>query len=1273
MFAQFSKKSLVSKVVLGIVLMFFIFSGVSLRAYADVFTAGKLRKPSAGDGAIKNELADALRKSPAGKDRFIETIVKSRLGKDLSHALTVTFYDVDKNNVAVVGGKGANLGELQQVKEVSVPHGVAVTTRAFQLHLDNSTTEITEKQGEPFLMSNEAGTNVKITLKDFIEHRMENVDFKNITELEKANQDIEAAKKSAQWESESKKKITLREFIEYRLKDLVYNDSVALAKAGEELRHAIYLAEMPQEVKEAITKGYKQLCDEAGVVDLPVAVRSSATAEDTQNASFAGQQDTYLNISGIDDVLDAVKRDWASLFTDRAIFYRHKQKIEHGQAYLSAVIQRMVESRTAGTAFSVSTDTGADFISIDGAWGLGEGVVSGTVSPDSWLVKKDKNGKFSIYRKVFGAKLKKVAYKKEKSLKAKEGTEVVDTSYQERHTFSLTDEQVITLAKAVDAIHNHYGQIMDIEWGFDAQGKLWILQARPETVWSKWNESNPHTVKMENTVIPNDVADAQKASVILTGISGTGAVTGNVIIVDGSKEGTELAKELDRVKEGDLLVTTMTKPDMVPALERAGGIVTDEGGPTCHAAIVARELGKPCVVGTGKATQTLKEGMRITVDANNGVIYSAPLEVEKIVANIEPLKLPVTKTEIGVIVASPFLAMKVSGLSEFPSAYGVGLLRKEFVDTTEILVHPLAGLYFDMYNDPEFKDEKLKQWIKEKIIDNVELRTTIEDTIKGYSSFAEFFKDKLANTIAVIAATQKNGQRVKFRTTDFKTNEYKNQIGGTLFEPEENNPMMGYRGINRMLSEAYKRAFELEIEAIKKARELQNNIDVMFPVVRTPKELKEAIDLFAKHGLVRGQNGFQIGMMVEVPANIFQAEEFFQLVDFISIGSNDLTQFTMALGRDNDMMKKFFSEASPAVKRALEIVIKTAKKYDVTSGLCGQRPSNDPAFASVLVEFGIDSISVTPDAFAKVVKVVKAAEEKMAGKEFNPNIVGWAIPEKEGNPERIISNEVDAGTIIKNILRIHPKVFMAYDKGEIKEDILRSELEQKFDGKTAKEYVTGIFYDAIMNKIKATPVNKSIIYNTDDLNKTVYESLLGDGNYELFDENSALGFCGLVRVVDPEYQEFFRWQLEALKKAREDSGRKNISIKLNLARTLDEVSKALELIKSAGFTLGQDGFMVGMELSGPSNVLLLKEFTDLGISFLTENNERFLSYDLAMDPGSEYVRISDAEKEEALKNPRRIWTKFAEDNKMPLIKASEEVDKAAEKQKLEKEAVSNKN
>ncbi|MFA5357119.1 MAG: phosphoenolpyruvate synthase, partial [Candidatus Omnitrophota bacterium] len=1189
MSTQFFKRSVLARVVSFAIIFSFIFTGMPLLAYSPDIAAVDNLRPS----AAKNKGTTA---SDIARD----------LKGDLNEKLVVMFSEIGKNNVSVAGGKGANLGELLQfVKEVSVPNGIAVTTRAYREHIKNGLVDI------------EGGK--KITLQEFIDERLQRVE------------NAEGG----------------------------YENSMELSFAAQDIRNAIEKSEMPAEVRKEIEAAYNELCPNAE----PVAVRSSATAEDTADASFAGQQDTYLNMIGVEQVVGAVRRNWASLFTDRAIYYRHQNNFDHGRTYLSAVIQRMVYSKVAGTAFTVEVGTGFPVYKIDGSYGLGEAVVSGTATPDTWILDK----KFRLLRKDFGSKLQKFVPLKKSGVTAKEGIEKVDTSYEERHQFCLTDAQVKMVAKACEAIEKHYGIYMDIEWAFDDTGKLWILQARPETVWSKWEADNHDIVKMENTVIADDVAS--KARVLLSGVVGARAAAGKAVIIDSSKEGPDLARELEKVQKDDIMIATMTTPDMVPAMKRAGAIITDDGGPTCHAAIVARELKVPCIVGTRFATTNIKEGDLITVDANKGRVYDTALPVVAISDNVHIPSLPVTKTRVGVIVASPFLAMSVYGLSRFPSHYGSSLVRKEFVDTTEIKIHPLAGMVYDKYKEGSLKDAAEKKWVEEKIINDKELKLgeTIENTINGYNSYREFYIDKLANAVALIAAAQTGGQRVKFRTTDFKTNEYRDQAGGILFEPHENNPMMGNRGIYRMLSLEYTGAFEMELEAIAKAREIQPNIDVMFPVVRTVEEMEEAAALMAKHGLFKGDNPCQLGIMVEVAANVILADEFFSKLAelakkyntkaFMSIGSNDLTQFTLAIGRDNDKMRIFANEANPAVKRAIEIVIKTAKKYGITTGLCGQRPSNDPAFAGFLVECGIDSIGVVPEVYKNVVMVVAEQEKELAQKGVNPEVRDFTMPAKlsMGTPQRVAAVEVDAADVIKST-NIHPRILMDYDAGEIKDPDLRKEVEDKIGEKnTAKDYVINKVALLLTELANKTPDDVPIIYSTDDSQKYLYVTLLGGNDFEPFDENPQIGFNGLARVVDPDYQEFSLWQFEGVKKAREITKRDNIGIKLDLVRTLDEVSKVKDLLGRIGLVPGKDGFKIGMELDILSNTLILDYYINSGISFLTENKDRYLSYVFAEDYESDYIQIPAERKEQGWVNSQKVWTNIAEAKGVPMVSFEGEV------------------
>lgn len=1253
MFAHFPKKGLVLKFVTGVVLAIFILTSVPVKGYANLSNSDKLRVKAADNDKRLLEMQQALIQKIIVD---VDDLLNNDLGK------------------AVAGGKGANLGELRHVPGIKdkVPKAIAITTKAFREHIDKGRVEVKNS----FIAKK-----IENRLKD-IKRIKENLEkespqevgkvVKPLAESQELNDLIERYEeviKLAKKSPDQTKTMTLRDFMNFNLEALNYEDSKALGEAGEDIRDAVFSAEMPKEVEDEIIERYQKLCDETGVPDLDVAVRSSATAEDLPDASFAGQQDTYLNIRGKKAVLDAVKSCWASLYTDRALYYRHNKGYDHGVAYLSVIIQTMVDAESAGVAFGVDINTGMPGFNINAGWGLGEIVVSGEITPDT--IKgtfKHKTGEPVIFEQVKGSKLKKVVYKKKPGLKAKEATEVVDTTAEERDNFALTEKQVIDLAKAVEAINEHYGKYMDVEWAFDKKGELRILQARPDTIWNKKEEEHPDTVIDDISGVKEEAKKDKE--VILTGISGAPmAAAGEVVIVkDGSPE------EINRVKTGDVLVATMTKPDMVPAMKRAAAIVTDEGGLTCHAAIVARELGIPCVVGTKKATKILVEGQVVTVDGNEGKVYKGGLEVFKQVKYTKIKDLRPTKTELGIINSSDDVAMKIWQYSKFISYYGYGLFREEFAHTTKILVHPLAGLKYDKFKKGDFKDDKEKEWIEKNVI--IPYGKTIEDNIAaiGYSSLLErevktyedFFMHQLALTLIRTASAQRGGQGIKGRTVDFKTNEYFNQIGGPAFEPIENNPMLGFRGVYRMLDISYRDAFILELKAFKLARKFQPNIDIMLPVVRTIEEMVEAVELMVEVGLFDDEDKPQIGIMVETASIIFQSDDFYRTLAglakkygtkaFMSIGSNDLTQFTLGLGRDNEKMIPYFDEADPAMLLALEIVIKKAAEYGIWSGYCGQKPSNDPKFAAFLVRWRIKSISVVKDVYAKVNQVIADEEEKLANVPFEPVIAGWVIPQKEGNPQRISSVEIDASDIIKN-LKIHPWVFLKYDGigDNLQDEIIKGELKEKFGGKSAKEYVIDVIFRAIMDKVASTSKDTPIIYTTDDLEKTAYEQMLGDGTHELFDENPHLGFKGLERVVDPEYEEFFRWQLEAIKKAREASGRKNIGIRLDSPTKLGSVEKALKIMKEAGLMPGVGGFMAGMEIAKPANVLVLGKYIDLGINFLSENTEGFLSYLLALDPHSPYIRINDKAKELALENPRRIWTTIAENRKMPLIESSGEV------------------
>jgi pyruvate,water dikinase len=737
------------------------------------------------------------------------------------------------------------------------------------------------------------------------------------------------------------------------LKGLDTHDVLDLQRRGRIVRNLILNAQMPKELEEEIRKAYRILEDEYGK-NLDVAVRSSATAEDLPDASFAGQQETYLNVRGEDAVVEHVKKCFASLFTDRAISYREDKGFDHFNVYLSVAVQKMVRSDSAcsGVMFTLDTESGfRDVVYITGSWGLGEYVVQGKVNPDEFYVFKPtlKLGYKPIVTKRLGSKDVKLVYGSNPRKPLKE----VKTTYDERKRFVLDDEEILTLARWALIIEEHYGRPMDIEWAKDGDGKtvgtgkLYIVQARPETV---------HAIK------------EQKFYEIYK-LKGEGKVicTGKAV---GSKIGQGKARvilDVSRIaefQEGEVLVTTMTDPDWEPIMKKASAIVTDKGGRTCHAAIVSRELGIPCIVGTEVATKKITTGQEITVDCSQGeegrVLEGiVPFEVERI--DLE--QLPKTKTQIMMNVGIPEQAF---AQSQIPND-GVGLARLEFIIGSHIGIHPLALVYFDELKEKAKTDKRIAKVVK-----------IIEDRTYGYENKAEFFVDKLAQGIATIACAF-YPKDVIVRLSDFKSNEYANLIGGFLFEPVEHNPMIGWRGASRYYDPKFEPAFALECKALKKARDEMGltNIKVMIPFCRTPEEGKKVISIMEKYGLKQGENGLEVYVMCEIPSNVVLAEEFAKVFDGFSIGSNDLTQLTLGLDRDSELVSHLYDERNPAVKKLIKEVIQTAKRMNRKIGICGQAPSDFPDFAEFLVECGIDSMSLTPDTVVKTRLIVAEKEKEL--------------------------------------------------------------------------------------------------------------------------------------------------------------------------------------------------------------------------------------------------------------------------------------------------------
>jgi pyruvate,water dikinase len=712
----------------------------------------------------------------------------------------------------------------------------------------------------------------------------------------------------------------------------------SLAETGDAIRALILRGNWPQDLAEAITAAYRDLCERTGKANVDVAVRSSATAEDLPDASFAGQQETFLNVRGEGDLLNTCRRCFASLFTDRAISYRAAKGFDHMKVALSIGVQQMVRSDVGGSGvmFSIDTETGFDkVVLINAAWGLGENVVQGAVDPDEYVVFKPLLGDprlTPIIGKSRGAKAIKMIYARGEAT-----TRNVPTSKAERAAYVLSDSEILTLARWAATIEAHYGCPMDMEWAKDGEtGEIFIVQARPETVQSRRTAAEIRTYRIENP-----------GRRLAAGIAiGDAVVSGRVCLI-------ESARDIAEFVDGSVLVTSTTDPDWVPIMKRAAAIVTDHGGRTSHAAIVSRELGLPAIVGTGNATEVLHTGQDVTVscaEGDQGAIYEGIAEVSsKLIATD---RLPKTQTKVMLNLANPSAAFRWWRLP----ADGVGLARMEFVISNAIRVHPMALARFDA-----LKDDAVRQ--------------DIATLTAGYPDKAEYFVDHLSRGLARIAAAA-HPKPVIVRMSDFKTNEYAGLLGGAQFEPHEENPMIGFRGAARYYSDQYRDGFELECRAIRRLRDDMGftNVIVMIPFCRSVIEADRVLETMAAFGLERGRNGLEVYVMCEVPSNVVLARDFAARFDGFSIGSNDLTQLTLGVDRDSEELAGLFDERDPAVRWMLATVIAAAKDAGAKIGLCGQAPSDHPEFARFLVECGIDSISVSPDSFVAVKTHVAEAE-----------------------------------------------------------------------------------------------------------------------------------------------------------------------------------------------------------------------------------------------------------------------------------------------------------
>jgi len=784
------------------------------------------------------------------------------------------FEDLESEDVSVVGGKNASLGEMirtLKVENIRVPDGFATTAAAYR----------------EFLRANDLTQKIQAHL------------------------------------------------------DALHGGKRPLEKVGKDIRRLFARAGFPADSAQAVRDAYGRLAGRFDAEDVDVAVRSSATAEDLPEASFAGQQETFLNVSGGDELLDACSKCYASLFTDRAISYREEKGFDHLKVALSVGVQKMVRADKggAGVMFTLDTETGfRQVVVINAAWGLGENVVQGTVTPDEYAVFKPLLGKNDfkpIIGKTLGDKEKKMIYAKGGSRTIRN----INTTKKERRAYVLSDAEVLQLAGWACVIEAHYGTPMDIEWAKDGQsGALFIVQARPETVQSQKQAGmlKHYTLK-------------EKDKRIVAGLAiGDAVSAGRVCLLKS-------ADDIAQFEEGSILVTEMTDPDWVPIMKKAKGIVTDYGGRTSHAAIVSREMGIAAVVGCGDATESLKTGQEITLscaEGDQGYIYEGMLAFEE--SEISLADIPDTQTRIMMNIASPAAAFRWWRLP----AKGIGLARMEFIINNIIKIHPLALVNFDNLEDKAARRE-------------------IREITRGYADKAEYFVDHLARGLGKIAASQ-YPEPVIVRMSDFKTNEYADLIGGRQFEPAENNPMLGFRGASRYYSEKYRPGFALECRAVKRVREVLGleNVLVMIPFCRTPQEADRVYEAMADNGLIRGKAGLEVYVMAEIPANIILADQFAERFDGFSIGSNDLTQLVLGVDRDTSEIADLFDERNDAVKLQIRQLIQAAHRAGRKVGICGQAPSDFPEFAAFLVQEGIDSISLNPDSVIPTIKRIAEAEAR---------------------------------------------------------------------------------------------------------------------------------------------------------------------------------------------------------------------------------------------------------------------------------------------------------
>ncbi|MGE4357913.1 MAG: phosphoenolpyruvate synthase, partial [Candidatus Omnitrophota bacterium] len=1026
----------------------------------------------------------------------------------------------------------------------------------------------------------------------------------------------------------------LREKIFTLINDIDWSNPKSIEHTSEKIKQIILSGKMPEEIYTMIRSSYARLEKLGGMKDVPCAVRSSAVAEDSPNFSWAGQFRTELNQRGIYQILQAIQLNWAELYNPDALSYGHQNGIDPRKFSMGVVVQRMINSEKSGVAFGLESETGfratpgglEGVYYIEGVYGLGEGMVQNIQEPDGFLVVKTPQGEFKIIERSFGSKLDQIVYREGMG-----GTEKRKVPSELSSKWVFSPEEVMAIARAVDMIGRHYGTPQDVEFAWE-KGRLYILQSRNET---KFSRRPLDLIEWSIKKVSSQVAESAKIIARGEGVGARGAGVGKVVIIDENSP-IPVRQQAERVQEGDVIVAYRTDPSLVDAMRRAGLVITEIGGKNSHAAIVSREYNLNAVIGVKGAMRIFAEGQVVTLDADRGVIYSGALPLVESKVSYHISDLPLTgRTRIGILSFDTARVRSLFALGLYDSFYGIGLMRAEFA-LQNIGIHPLAILDYDAG----------------KITDQ-ELKTEIAQKVKGYSSAREYFVEKLSSAILSNSLILRGGQKVIYRTTDFKSNEYEDMLGGSIYEKPEANPMLGNRGLQRMISPQYQEAFDMELEAFLDAwSQNPDKIAIMVPFVRTPNDLAIFRQILEAKIRSMGLKGMpEIVLMYELPANVFQITDFIREgINGISIGSNDLTQFILAVDRDSGLFKGAGSEeydaVNRAVLRAIGIGIRASQASGVKTGICGQAPSDHPdIYPAILVALGIDSISVVPDVFHKVVEAVARAEENPeAGNRFLSGL-DLFLDYNHSLPQTVEQKIVDSNDIILD-LGIHPLALLAFDQGRLKDDPdvfyeIASLIQESPDEvlPTAARIYSDHVYNIVSERLKS---DGNVVYKTGSLLSTQYASLLGGYLFEKPEANPILGAFGMYRMLhygsedgSISMQDIFRMEMDAVLRAARDRG-KTISIMLDMVRTLKELEEAISIINETIRTTGisPDKVRIGLNVSTPANVLLIRDFIEQGdLDFVSVDRDRLACYILGIDS---LDMVSPSAVESALEIPLKM-------------------------------------